>query len=174
MPELPLFFDLPAGTYVVGYTTDKDPEQSSSSMATIAWVNTFKANIQVIKAVQAGFATVASFKLSKGVPYPTEGQPLYLANATTAQDPVAVWQAGVATNTAQHVALGQIASQKADIAAKTGQVAGKLASETAKFATDLSKETRNGAGADPFRDAKRIAAVGGVVLGLYLLWRAFR
>jgi hypothetical protein len=134
-------FVLPPGYYVVGYTTPDDSTQSAESKATIAWANENANAIQVVVSEHSGYATIASIHTTEDTQYPINGQPLYLANATTAQDPITVWRNGIPSNTAQALALVEVSSNKADIAHKAGQESGKLASGAADLAIDTARQS---------------------------------
>lgn len=134
LPPGTLTFDMPAGYYVTAYLLDGDPDQSNASKLTIAWANTFAADIQVIESYLADTVRIAGIRTLKDLPYPVDGKWVCLATSTTVQDPITVFENCTRQNTAQYEALGELSSEKAEIAQGSAIEAHKLANAAAEGA----------------------------------------
>lgn len=134
LPPGTLTFNMPAGYYVVAYLLAADPDQSNASRLTIAWAETFKTDIAVIASYLTDNVRIAGIQTLKELPYPVDGKWVCLATSTTVQEPIEVFQNCTRQNTAQYEALGELSSEKAEIAQGSAVEAHKLANAAAEGA----------------------------------------
>ena len=133
-------FVLKPGYYNVAYIVDGDPEQSEASKLTIAWANTYKDDIEVVSSYLGGTARFAGIRTKRELPYPVNGKWLCLATSSTVQDPITGYENCTRIDTAQYETMGELASQKADIAQGGVTETHKLANAAAVAAGEALSE----------------------------------
>lgn len=162
-------FDMPAGYYVTAYLLASDPDQSNASRLTIAWAETFKDDIEVIASYLSETVRIAGFRTLRDLPYPIDGKWVCLATSTTVQDPIDVFEKCTRQNTAQYEALGELSSEKAEIAQGSATEAHKLANAAAEGAEHALSMNRFVPGWVPWIAGGAVAVAG--VWGLVRLFR---